>query len=155
MAQKLIDTTAHSSCYPQFVMIKANVIAESLNQILLQGFNTWNLYGCSVNHDILVKTAQAVHDSGLQAVGYEYINSDDCWMLPNRTADGRQIADPSKFPEGFQAVTKAIHALGLKSGLYTAKGPHTCQKKAASCDHEAIDAKQWAAWGIDYVKVIL
>lgn len=37
-------------------------------------------------------------------------------------------------------------------GRYTAKGPHTCQKRAASCLHEAQDAKQWAEWGIDYVK---
>lgn len=35
---------------------------------------------------------------------------------------------------------------------YTAKGDHTCQKRAASCGHEAVDAKQWAEWGIDYVK---
>ena len=73
-------------------------------------------------------------------------------MLANRTADGRQIADPAKFPQGFKAVADAIHALGLKAGLYTAKGTHTCQKRAASCGHEMIDAKQWAEWTIDYVK---
>ena len=32
----------------------------------------------------------------------------------------------------------------MKSGLYTAKGPKTCQKRAASCLHETIDAKTWA-----------
>ena len=40
----------------------------------------------------------------------------------------------------------------LLAGRYTAKGPHTCQKRAASCLHEAQDAKQWAEWGVDYVK---
>jgi alpha-galactosidase len=40
----------------------------------------------------------------------------------------------------------------LKSGLYTAKGPNTCARFAASCDHEIQDAAQWASWGIDYVK---
>eukprot|EP00656_Telonema_subtile_P054528 TRINITY_DN8180_c0_g1_i3.p1 TRINITY_DN8180_c0_g1~~TRINITY_DN8180_c0_g1_i3.p1 ORF type:complete len:393 (-),score=65.03 TRINITY_DN8180_c0_g1_i3:99-1277(-) len=116
------------------------------------GFNTWNLYRCSVDADILIKTAQYINSSGLKDVGYQYVNSDDCWMLANRTADGKQIADPAKFPQGFQGVTQAIHALGLKSGLYTAKGDHTCQKRAASCGHEVVDAKQWAEWGIDYVK---
>lgn len=77
----------------------------------------------------------------------------DCWMLPNRTAGGNQIANPEKFPDGFQAATAYIHSLGLKSGLYTAKGPRTCAGFAASCEHEAIDAAQWASWGIDYVKV--
>ena len=45
-----------------------------------------------------------------------------------------------------------IHSIGLKSGLYTAKGPNTCAGFAASCDHEVQDAGNWAAWGIDYVK---
>ena len=42
------------------------------------GFNTWNLYGCRVTADILVKTAQSIHSSGLQKAGYQYVNSDDC-----------------------------------------------------------------------------
>jgi alpha-galactosidase len=73
-------------------------------------------------------------------------------MLANRSASGNQIANPEKFPDGFKAVADYIHSLGLKSGLYTAKGPLTCKKFAASCDHEVMDAMQWADWGIDYVK---
>ena len=74
-------------------------------------------------------------------------------MLANRTAGGDMIPNPEKFPNGFKAVADAIHALGLKSGLYTAKGTHTCAGFAASCLHEAQDAKLWAQWGIDYVRV--
>jgi alpha-galactosidase len=83
------------------------------------------------------------------------------------------VANPARFPDGFAAVTAYIHSLGLKSGLYTAKvsrssspsasfyspacclavqGPTTCDGFAASCNHEAVDAKQWASWGIDYVR---
>eukprot|EP01047_Picozoa_sp_COSAG01_P085537 COSAG01_NODE_18840_length_1049_cov_2.064211_2_plen_135_part_00 len=69
-----------------------------------------------------------------------------------RSANGSQVPDPKKFPNGFKAVADFIHGLGMKSGLYTAKGPHTCQKRAASCRHEAQDAALWASWGIDYVK---
>jgi len=145
--------------------------------------NTWNLWGCRVNATILMNTAQAMHDTGLQAAGYEYVNSDgegaiaryrlpsrpdcatargrapaltprarllaDCWMTAARAADGAQVADPVKFPDGFKAVADFIHSLGLKSGLYTAKGPNTCAGFAASCDHEVQDAAQWASWGID------
>ena len=74
-----------------------------------------------------------------------YVNSDDCWALANRTADGRQIANPDKFPDGFKAVADEIHSLGMLSGLYTAEAPLTCAKFAASCDHEFQDAAQWAA----------
>lgn len=116
------------------------------------GFNTWNLFACGVSAAVLNDTAKSMHDSGLAAAGYEYVNSDDCWMLATRDASGKQIANPEKFPNGFSAVTSYIHSLGLKSGLYTAKGPNTCARFAASCNHEVQDAAQWAEWGIDYVK---
>lgn len=116
------------------------------------GWNSWNYFGCSVDAEILTSIAKAVVDIGLSDAGYEYVNSDDCWMLADRSADGHQVPNPEKFPDGFAAVTSFIHSLGLKSGLYTAKGTKTCDGFAASCDHEFLDAKQWADWGIDYVK---
>ena len=72
-------------------------------------------------------------------------------MLADRDAAGNQVADPAKFPGGFKVVADAIHALGMQVGLYTARGPLTCQKRAASCNHEAQDARNWAAWTVDYV----
>ena len=135
--------------------------------------STWNHYHCAVDATILTDTATAMVKSGLRDAGYIYVNrfafhrlhhirvsvivvnlsSDDCWMSFKRSADGSQVPDPKKFPQGFKAVADFIHNLSMKSGLYTAKGPKTCQKRAASCLHEAQDAKTWASWGIDYVKV--
>ena len=118
----------------------------------MMGFNTWNLYQCAVDADILTSTAAAMVQTGLKDAGYTYVNSDDCWMSQNRSTNGSQVPDPNKFPQGFKAVADFIHGLGMKAGLYTAKGPHTCQQRAASCNHEAQDAKSWASWGVDYVK---
>ena len=70
-------------------------------------------------------------------------------MLLNRTSSGDMVANPEKFPMGFKYVADYIHSLGLKSGLYSAKGTRTCGGFAASCDHEAQDAALWASWGID------
>jgi hypothetical protein len=42
------------------------------------GFNTWDFWGCSVNASVLMRTAQAMHDTGLKAAGYQFVNSDDC-----------------------------------------------------------------------------
>lgn len=117
-----------------------------------QGFNSWNLYHCGISATVLTDTAQAMHDSGLQAAGYEYVSTDDCWMNAARGPAGEQVPQPAKFPHGFKPVADFIHGLGLKSGLYTAKGPNTCAKFAASCNHEIQDAAQWASWGIDLVK---
>ena len=48
------------------------------------GWNAWNSFGCEVNSSILMDTAQAMHDSGLQTAGYRYVNSDGvcCFRLP-------------------------------------------------------------------------
>ena len=40
----------------------------------------------------------------------------------------------------------------VSTGLYTARANHTCARFAASCGHELTDIKQWAAWGVDYMK---
>ena len=41
-----------------------------------------------------------------------------------------------------------IHSKGLRFGVYTARCRFTCQLFAASFGHEAIDAQQWAEWGV-------
>ena len=41
---------------------------------------------------------------------------------------------------------------GLKFGLYSDAGTGTCQKRPGSKDHEAIDARTYAEWGVDYLK---
>ena len=43
-----------------------------------------------------------MQDGWLDA-GYQYINIDDCWMLPER-AEGRLVPDPKRFPSGMAAL---------------------------------------------------
>ena len=38
-------------------------------------------------------------------------------MAFNRTADGKQTADPTKFPAGMAALSAYVHGLGVKFGL--------------------------------------
>merc|ERR1719498_1450747 len=42
---------------------------------------------------------------------------------------------------------------GLKFGLYTAESASTCGGYPGSKDHEFVDAKTFAEWGVDYMKV--
>jgi hypothetical protein len=67
-------------------------------------------------------------------------------------ATHEQVPTASKFPGGFEHMIGRIHALPMKFGLYTAMGAQTCGKFAASCGHEALDAKTYAGWGVDFVK---
>ena len=87
-----------------------------------------------------------------------HVNIDDCWQLTNRTLPwedpkARQIANPTRFPSGMKALADYIHQKQLKFGIYSARCRFTCQLFAASFSHEAVDAQQWAEWGVDYLKL--
>jgi alpha-galactosidase len=51
-----------------------------------------------------------------------------------------------------KALTDYIHSKGLKAGIYTSPGPLTCAGFAGSYEHEEQDARQFAAWGFDFLK---
>src|SRR5579885_1301689 len=68
------------------------------------GFNDWNAYGCSVSESLIKSTAKAMHDDGMQAAGYEYVNIDDCWLTHNRDAHGNLVPDRAKFPDGISGT---------------------------------------------------
>jgi hypothetical protein len=75
-------------------------------------------------------------------------------MTHDRTENGigHQIPDAVKFPDGIEAVIQHIKGNGLKFGIYTARGDHTCQGFAASCLHELQDAAYYASIGVDFLK---
>jgi alpha-galactosidase len=52
-----------------------------------------------------------------------------------------------------RALSDRIHALELRFGIYTDAGTKTCQDLPASLGYEFRDARRFADWGVDYVKV--
>jgi alpha-galactosidase len=116
------------------------------------GWNSWNKFGCNVSDKLIREMADAMVSSGMQAAGYQYVNIDDCWQV-SREASGTIVADPTRFPAGMKALADYVHGKGLKLGLYTDAGTGTCEKRPGSLNHEDQDAKAYASWGIDYVKI--
>ncbi|HEX6352206.1 NPCBM/NEW2 domain-containing protein [Actinophytocola sp.] len=116
------------------------------------GWNSWNKFHCDIDEELIRETADAMVSSGMKAAGYEYVNIDDCWMAPQRDAEGRLQADPERFPSGIKAVADYVHARGLKLGIYSSAGTKTCQGLPASLDHETTDAASFAEWGVDLLK---
>ena len=116
------------------------------------GWNSWNKFACDVSEQLIREIADAMVSSGLKAAGYQYVNIDDCWQV-SLDAQGNIVADPAKFPGGIKALADYVHGKGLKLGVYTDAGRLTCQKRPGSLDHELQDAKTYASWGVDYVKV--
>jgi alpha-galactosidase len=76
---------------------------------------------------------------------------DDCWQV-DRDAQGNIIADAKRFPAGIKAVADYVHAKGLKFGIYSDAGTGTCQNRPGGRGYEFQDARQYAAWGVDYLK---
>lgn len=117
------------------------------------GFNDWAKYGCSINEDLFVKTADAIVAKGLDKLGYNYVNVDDCWMLHDRDAAGNLQVDTARFPHGMKWLGDYIHRKGLKFGTYEDAGYQTCQGAAGSYGHFQQDANLYASWGVDYLKL--
>jgi alpha-galactosidase len=98
-----------------------------------------------------MQTADKIVELGLDKLGYKYVNLDDCWQSTNRTADGHIIID-KRFPSGIKALADYMHARGLYLGLYSSAGNETCSNRAGGLGFEQIDANDYAAWGVDYLK---
>lgn len=120
------------------------------------GFNNWNTTHCRAEfNEAMVKgIADIFVEKGLKEAGYEYVNLDDCWALPQRDANGKLVPDPVRFPGGIKAVADYVHAKGLKFGIYTSAGTKTCNTAGfpGGLGHEYSDAQQFADWGVDYLK---
>jgi alpha-galactosidase len=115
------------------------------------GWNSWNKFACNVTEDRIVGAAEAMVKSGMKDAGYQYVVIDDCWQI-DRDAAGNVIPDAKRFPNGIKAVADRVHALGLKFGIYSDAGTKTCQGRPGSRGYEFQDARQYAAWGVDYLK---
>lgn len=116
------------------------------------GWNSWNKFGCDINEKLIRETAEKIVSLGLNKVGYEYVNMDDCWQNQTRNSDGSISADSNKFPSGMKTLSNYIHSLGLKFGLYSDAGSQTCEGYPGSRHSELIDAQTFASWGVDYLK---
>ncbi|HTU49166.1 MAG TPA: glycoside hydrolase family 27 protein [Acidobacteriaceae bacterium] len=97
------------------------------------GWSSWSFIREQPTAAKLEAQAHAMQNSGLQKLGYEYINLDDFWEQcpgpqgPNVDSYGRWVIDASRFPSdggtnGIQVVADHIHSLGMKFGIYVTPG---------------------------------
>jgi len=124
---------------------------EGLADTPPMGWNSWNIFHCDINEDMIKGIADAMVNEGLCETGYKYLNLDDCWH-GERDANGFIQCDPVRFHSGIKALADYIHSKGLKIGIYSDAGYKTCAGKPGSLGHEYQDALQYSRWGIDYLK---
>lgn len=116
------------------------------------GWNSWNTFTEKINEDLIKKMVDSMKEQGFLEAGYEYVVIDDCWSLKERDENGKLVADPEKFPNGMKVVADYVHEKGFKFGMYSCCGTRTCAGYPGSFEHEFEDARQFAEWGVDYLK---
>jgi len=134
-----------------FTLAPASALDNGLAKTPPMGWNSWNKFGCNVSEKLIKEMADAMVSTGMKAAGYQYIVIDDCWQV-SRDANGNIVPDPERFPSGMKALADYVHSKGLKFGLYSDAGTGTCQNRPGSRGYEFQDARQYAAWGVDYLK---
>ncbi len=125
------------------------------------GYNHWYAHYDRITDQMMREAADVMISSGMADVGYEYVNIDDCWMNAPKNNDPKRVGPlrdekgniitNSYFPD-MKGLTDYIHAKGLKAGIYTSPGPLTCGGFTGAYQHEEQDARQFAAWGFDFLK---
>lgn len=156
----------------KITMVATNDLGEAKKELRLvvgdtialtppMGWNSWNCWGCAVDEKKIRESAEAMVKSGLIDHGWQYVNIDDCWMIRLNSDDAMvggarrdeagRILTNKRFPD-MKTLTDYVHGLGLKVGTYISPGPWTCAGYEGSWQHEQLDARQFAAWGFDYLK---
>jgi alpha-galactosidase len=137
------------------------VCGDTLSLTPSMGWNDWYAYYDRVTDKLLREAADVMVAKGMADVGYQYIDIDDCWSNTQNNPDPKRVGPfrdangniiPNKYFPDMKGLTDYIHSRGLKAGIYTSPGPLTCAGYAASWQHEAKDAKQYADWGFDLLK---
>lgn len=137
------------------------VIGDTLALTPPMGWNDWYTHYHRITDQLMRQAADAMIASGMADFGYQYVNIDDCWMtkpgsgdpmLDTAPRDASGAILPNRHFPSMPALTAYIHSKGLKAGIYTSPGPLTCARYTASYQHELADARQFAAWGFDFLK---
>jgi alpha-galactosidase len=157
------------------------IVGETIALTPPMGWNSWNCWGSRVDAEKVLKSARGMIKSGLINHGWTYINIDDAWQ-GKRGGPFSGIQGNDKFPDmkGLcDDLHKMGLKAGIYSTPWTtsyatyiggsAENPEgTWSKptipKRGNVNKKILpwaigkysfatnDAKQWAAWGIDYLK---
>ena len=115
------------------ILQNASAEDNGLERTPVLGWSSWSFLRQHPTASQIKAQALALHNSGLQEIGYQYVNLDDFWYQcpgpqgPNVDPYGRWLTDSSKFPpqgnsDGIKVVADYIHSLGMKFGIYVTPG---------------------------------
>ncbi|MFH1999482.1 MAG: NPCBM/NEW2 domain-containing protein [Planctomycetota bacterium] len=147
------------------------VVGETIALTPPLGWNSWNCWGGAVDAEKIKSSAHAMVEKGLINHGWTYINIDDTWQ-GKRGGAFKAIEGNEKFTD-MKGLCDYVHNLGLKIGIYSTPwitsyagyigGSSDSEDgswskevkegwKHGKYPFATHDARQWAAWGMDYLK---
>ncbi len=155
------------------------IIGDKIALTPPMGWNSWNCWAWTVSQEKVLKSARAMAASGLANHGWTYINIDDSWQ-GTRGGEFNALQGNERFPD-MKGLCDQIHGMGLKAGIYSTPwlGSYAMFQGGSSSRPDggwtpppannrfpnpdpnktfgkypfaSNDAKQWAAWGFDYLK---
>ncbi len=91
----------------------------------IMGWASWNNFKNNINEDIIKSQADAMVNLGLNKLGYNFVNIDDCFY-GGRDANGNLTVNKQKFPNGMKSLASYIHSKKLNAGIYSDVGINTC-----------------------------
>ncbi|MEV6056265.1 glycoside hydrolase family 27 protein [Streptomyces sp. NPDC052107] len=128
---------------------------SGLDRTPYMGWNTYYGLGAPTEKEVRA-VADKLVSSGLRDSGYDTVWLDGGWQADNpRDAQGRLVANPDRFPSGIPALVSYLHKRGLRAGIYTDAGTYDGGRNCGlgSRGHYTEDARQFADWKIDAIKV--
>jgi hypothetical protein len=129
------------------------------------GWMSWERFRCEVdcvknpnaciNENLYMAMTDHIASDGYLEAGYNQVSIDDCWeqKVPMRDAQGKLAPNSTRFPSGMKALGDYMHKKGVNFGIYSDEGTKTCGGYPGSKGYEEIDAKTFAEWGVDYLKL--
>lgn len=133
------------------------------------GWNDWNCWGSKIDQEKVLNAAKTIKKTGLADHGWSYVNIDDAWQ-GERGGEFSALQGNEKFPD-IKGLADTIHAMGLKIGIYSTPWVTSYANYPGGSEDPIYitpkpfydryhgrhsfalnDARQWGAWGIDYLK---
>lgn len=150
-------------------------ISDSISLTPPMGWNGWNSWAREIDQQKVIASSKALLNNRLIDYGWHYINIDDAWQ-GQRGGEFNGLLANEKFPS-FDKMIDTLHQWGLKVGVYSTPwissyagfpgGSSNVENGFYSDDirqnkrnfryigtyrFEEQDARQWAKWGVDYLK---
>ncbi|MDP4701601.1 MAG: NPCBM/NEW2 domain-containing protein [Saprospiraceae bacterium] len=150
-------------------------ISDTISLTPPMGWNGWNSWAREIDQKKVIASSRALLNNRLIDYGWHFINIDDAWQGQRGGEFGGLLAN-EKFPS-FGKMIDTLHQWGLKVGVYSTPwissyagfpgGSSNEENGFYSEDvrlnkrnyrfigkhrFEEQDARQWAKWGVDYLK---